>query len=204
MNERQERLRAMAAGAQNRVSSKLGDIWWAFMMRGIFAGVLGLIALIWPTTSLTILIQLVGAYLLVDGMVGLVGAWRASEQGLALWRALVSLVIGLVLLIWPEPFIRILLMVFGAWALYTGISQIFEARRMDPQVTDRGFMTTIGILVAVIGVVLLIWPGSGVVTISWVIAFAALLVGALFIFLALRLKKLKGRVDGIEIPRSGS
>jgi hypothetical protein len=31
MNQREERLRLLAAGAQNRVSSKLGDIWWAFM-----------------------------------------------------------------------------------------------------------------------------------------------------------------------------
>ena len=31
MNEQEERLRFLAAGVQNRVSSKLGDIWWAFM-----------------------------------------------------------------------------------------------------------------------------------------------------------------------------
>jgi Short repeat of unknown function (DUF308) len=80
-----------------------------------------------------------------------------------------------------------------AWALFTGFTLILEERRMDPQVTDRGLMTTIGILVAVTGVVLLIWPKSGLVTMAWVIAFAALLVGALFVFLALRLKKLKER-----------
>ena len=45
MNKREERLRFLAAG----VSSKLGDIWWAFMLRGVFAGVLGVCALIWPT-----------------------------------------------------------------------------------------------------------------------------------------------------------
>jgi len=201
MNERQERLQALATEARDRVSGKLGDFWWAFMVRGIFAGVLGLIALIWPTASLTILIRLVGIYLLVEGGASLFRAWRASERGIDLWRALVSLVFGLVLIIWPEPFIRILLMVFGAWALYTGIGQILEVRRIDPQGTDRGLMTTIGILVAIIGLVLLIWPKSGQVTIAWVIAFAALLVGALFIFLALRLKDLKERVEGMGATR---
>ena len=201
MNERQERMQALAAEARDRVSGKLGDLWWAFMARGIFAGVLGLIALIWPTASLTLLIRLVGVYLLVEGVVSLLGAWRASEKGLGLWRALASVVIGLVLLIWPEPFIRILLMIFGAWALYTGITQILEARRLDPQVTDRGLLTTIGILVAVIGLVLLLWPQSGLVTIAWVIALAALLVAGLFIFLALRLKNLKARVGGMGAAR---
>ena len=41
MSKREERLRFLAEGAQNRVSSRLGDIWWAFMLRGVFAGVLG-------------------------------------------------------------------------------------------------------------------------------------------------------------------
>jgi hypothetical protein len=49
MNKREERFRLHAAGAQDRVSSNLGDIWWAFMLRGVFAGVLGVCALIWPT-----------------------------------------------------------------------------------------------------------------------------------------------------------
>jgi hypothetical protein len=38
MNNREERLRFLAAG----VSSKLDDIWWAFMPRGVLAGILGI------------------------------------------------------------------------------------------------------------------------------------------------------------------
>jgi uncharacterized membrane protein HdeD (DUF308 family) len=50
-------------------------------------------------------------------------------------------------------------------------------------------------MVTVVGLVLLIWPGTGVVAISWIIALAALLFAALLIFVALRLKRLKKRVD---------
>jgi hypothetical protein len=78
MNKREERLRRLAEGAQNRVSSQLGDIWWAFMLRGVFAGVLGICALIWPTLGFTILTRLVGLYLLADGLPGLMGALRAA------------------------------------------------------------------------------------------------------------------------------
>jgi uncharacterized membrane protein HdeD (DUF308 family) len=56
--------------------------------------------------------------------------------------------------------------------------------------------------VAVIGLVLLIWPGTGVVAISWIIALAALMLAALLIFLALRLKRLKKRVDNLAPLRS--
>jgi uncharacterized membrane protein HdeD (DUF308 family) len=86
-------------------------------------------------------------------------------------------------------------MVFGAWALFTGVSQIVAARRANVDDAERGLMTSIGGTVAVIGLILLIWPGTGVVAISWFIAFGALLFAALLIFLALRVKRLQQRID---------
>ena len=123
MNERKEPLGSLAAGMQSRVSAKLGDIWWAFMLRGVFAGVLGIFALIWPTPTFTILTRMIGLYCLADGLPGLVGALRASDRGTYLLQAVVSLVVGGFLLFWPSTSARTLLMVFGGWALFTGVSQ---------------------------------------------------------------------------------
>jgi uncharacterized membrane protein HdeD (DUF308 family) len=187
---------------QSRVSGKLGDIWWAFMLRGMFAGVLGIFALIWPTPTFTILTRMIGLYFLADGLPGLVGALRASASGTYLLQAVVSLVAGGVLLFLPSASARTLLMIFGGWALFTGVSHILTARRANVEDTARGLMTTMGGAVAVVGLVLLIWPGTGVVAISWIIALAALLLAALLIFLALRLKRLKKRVDNLASLRS--
>jgi uncharacterized membrane protein HdeD (DUF308 family) len=184
------------------VSAKLGDIWWAFMLRGMFAAVLGMCALIWPTPSFTILTRMVGLYCLADGLPGLAGALRASDRGTYLLQAVASLVVGGFLLFWPSTSARTLLMVFGGWALFTGVSHILAARRANVEDTDRGLMTTMGGAVGVVGLVLLIWPGTGVVAISWFIALAALLLAALLIFLALRLKRLKKRVDNLASLRS--
>jgi uncharacterized membrane protein HdeD (DUF308 family) len=202
MDERMEPLGSFAAGIQRRVSDKLGDIWWAFMLRGVFAAVLGIFALIWPTPTFTILTSMIGLYCLADGLSGLMGALRASDRGAYLLQAVVSLVVGGVLLFWPNASARTLLMVFGGWALFTGVSNILAARRANVADADRGLMTTMGGAVAIAGVVLLIWPGTGVVAISWIIALAALMLAALLIFLALRLKRLKKRVDKLAPLRS--
>jgi uncharacterized membrane protein HdeD (DUF308 family) len=202
MNERNELLGSLPAGMQSRVSAKLGDIWWAFMLRGVFAGVLGICALIWPTLTFTILTRMVGLYCLADSLPGLVGALRASDRGTYLLQAVVSLAVGGFLLFWPSTSARTLLMVFGGWALLTGVSQILAVRRASVEDAARGLTTTIGGAVAAIGLVLLIWPGTGVVAISWIIALAALLLAALLIFLALRLKRLKKRVDNLAPLRS--
>ena len=94
MNERNEPLGSLAAGMQSRASTKLSDMWWAFMLRSVFAGVLGIFALIWPTPTFTILTRMVGLYCLVEGLSGLVGALRASDRGTYLLQAIVSLVVG--------------------------------------------------------------------------------------------------------------
>jgi uncharacterized membrane protein HdeD (DUF308 family) len=149
MNERNEPFGSLAAGMQSRVSAKLGDIWWAFMLRGVFAGVLGIFALIWPTPTFTILTRLVGLYCLADGLPGLVEALRASDRGTYLLQAVVSLVVGGFLLFWPSTSARTLLMIFGAWVLFTGVSHILAARRANVEDTDRGLTTTMGGAVAV-------------------------------------------------------
>lgn len=190
---RDERLKAFAADMRSRTSDRLGDVWWTFMLRGLLAAALGLCALIWPTLSLEILLRLVGIYCLADGVAGLVGALRSGERP-SLLQAVFGIAVGLVLLFWPGATTRLLLMVFGAWALVTGISQVIAARSLDAE-QDRGPRTTIGVIVAVVGLVLLLWPGTGIVTLSWVIALAALILAALLIFLALRFKGLKTRLD---------
>ena len=202
MNEPREPLRPLAAELQSRLSGKLGDIWWAFMLRGVFAGLLGICALFWPTPSFTILTRVVGLYCLADGLSGLVGVSRASERGSYLLQALVSLVVGVVLLFLPSASARALLMVFGGWAIFTGVSNILAARQATVEDTDRGPVTTMGGTMAVVGLILLIWPGTGVVTISWIVALAALLFASLLTFLALRLKRLKKRVDKLPPLRS--
>jgi len=46
----------------------------------------------------------------------------------------------------------------------------------------------------------IIWPGAAVVTVSWIIAVAALLLAAVLIFMGARFKQLKARVEAIP-PR---
>jgi uncharacterized membrane protein HdeD (DUF308 family) len=58
----------------------------------------------------------------------------------------------------------------------------------------------IGALAGIGSLVLVIWPGTGVVTVSWAIAIAALLIGGSLVYLALRLRKIDKRVENLR-PR---
>lgn len=167
---------------------RTGQIWWVFMLRGGLAAALGIFALIWPTLTLKILVLIVGAYLIADGVMGLVVAVRRGARSGRLLQPVTSVVIGLIVVLWPSQSARTLFMLLGAGALFVGISYVITARRYAVDAMDRQLMTTGGIIAAVLGVILILWPGAAVVTVSWIIATAALLTAAVMIFLGVRFR----------------
>lgn len=199
--ERQER--EEAAAVRQRMSRRLGDAWWAFMARGVLAAALGFGVLFWPTTSLEVLLMLVGLYCLVDGAANLVAMFRGGERDMHVIHALLGLSIGAMLLFWPGISIRGLLIVFGTWVLFTGASQIVAARRVDLESDERTAITAVGAITAVVGVMLMVWPGSGVVLIGWLIGVVTLVVAGLLILVALRLKRLRERLDAPGSAEAG-
>ncbi len=178
-----------------RERSPTVQIWWVFILRGVLAAVLGVFALIWPTLTLEILVLFVGAYLIADGVMGLVvAARRAAAPGRWL-QPVVSTLIGLFLVFWPGESARTLFVVLGAAALFIGIGHLIAARRLRVAAMDRRLMTTAGAVAAIVGGILIVWPGVAVVTLSWIIAASALLVAAVMIFLGLRFKQMGVRLE---------
>jgi uncharacterized membrane protein HdeD (DUF308 family) len=84
--------------------------------------------------------------------------------------------------------------IFGIWALLTGVSEIWAARHQEVEGGERSAITTIGWVAVVVGLIPIVWPGTGVVTIAWLIGIVALLLGVALIWLALRLKRLQAGV----------
>jgi len=195
-----EQLQAAATGARVRISDKLGDVWWSFFIRGLLAVALGIAALLWPKATLALLIRLIGLYVLFDGVLSLLAAFRARELGAYLVPGLISVAIGLILLFWPDVTGRLLLVIVGLWAVFQGVILFLAGRRADMNDPDRGLAITIGAVAAIAGLILVIWPGTGVITISWLIAIVALSIGALLIFLGLRLRQVEKRVENLNRP----
>ena len=197
MPSNNEQLRAAAAGLQNRVSGKMSGIWWAFLLRGLLALGLGVSALIWPSLTLALLIRLIGIYAVLDGAAGIVSSLRHRELQSYLVLSLASLAVGAILIFWPGVTVKGLLIILGFWAVLQGANLFLAGRGAEIDDPNRALLTTTGTVLAVIGLILIIWPGVGVITISWLVAALAFLIGALLVFLALRLRRVKRRVDTI-------
>lgn len=190
-HQREEIIGDKRIEAREAVSEKLADLWWAFMIRGGLAAVVGVAALFWPTGSITLLLQLVGVLLLLDGALTLLGVRRGIAAG---GIGLGAIVIGLVLLIWPEGAARVTFFLLGAWALVTGVGALVAWYQMPDGDPERPTARSVGIASLILGFALVFWPGSGVVALGWAIAFAALAVAILMFWLAARFKRVNDRV----------
>lgn len=188
-----EQVAQAATALRSTAQQELGDFRRAILVKAALLAILGLFALFWPSTSMALLVRLVGAFCIADGIASIVQARRVAN-GQSYWgEAIVSLLIGAVLLFWPGS-AKILLVLFGAWMLYTGIRSFFLSRQLDAADPERSTLQLIGIIASIVGLVLLLWPGAGVATISWLVGIAALVISGMMIYGATRMKQLGTQV----------
>jgi uncharacterized membrane protein HdeD (DUF308 family) len=101
------------------------------------------------------------------------------------WRfvlatGIAAVLAGLITLVWPGVTVLALVVVLGVYLLFTGAAEISWALRERPAL-GWGLLLTRGIVNAVAGVVVLVWPAAT----AWVLAL--LLAGWLFVYAAITL-----------------
>ncbi|WP_010581708.1 HdeD family acid-resistance protein [Schlesneria paludicola] len=193
--EHREKLRQVAYVARERVGERLNDVWWWFLIRGVLAVGLAVVALFWPQKTISVLVNILGAYFLFDGLLGVIGAFRSGgRNGFPLF-SIVSLMVGAILLFWTTLSVRVFLTLVGAWALLQGIGLFLSNRSQGEDAESSRLFAILGAVLVLIGLILVIWPSTGVVAISWLIAVVALILGGVLLFVAERLRRLSRRID---------
>lgn len=161
-------------------------MWGSILLRGLFLAALGLCILLWPDVSIALIVRLIGVFCIVDGLTTILRANRFRPPGRQWIQGAVIAGLGAILLFWPDISGRFVVMLFGVWLLYTGLSQILYSPNADG--SGRTIMRGAGLVSIVAGIILLLWPGAGMVTIAWLIALPAVLIGALLIAMGLRFR----------------
>jgi uncharacterized membrane protein HdeD (DUF308 family) len=174
----------------------LAENWLLLLLRGIVTIAFGVLAFIWPGLTLLTLIFLWGAYAIADGVFAL-GAAVSSKGGEIAprwWLALIGLagiLAGLLAFVWPAITAQLLLVFIASWAILTGALQIWGAIQLRKEIEVEWMLVLSGLLSIALGVALLARPGVGALAVIWLIGSFAILVGCIYVSLALWLKKHK-------------
>jgi uncharacterized membrane protein HdeD (DUF308 family) len=171
----------------------LAKCWWLLLLRGIAAILFGVLAFIWPGLTLVTLVLLYGAFALVDGVISLIAAFTGSAKPAPTWWlvvvGLLGIAAGIVTFAWPGITAILLVLFIGAWALVHGIFEIIGAIQLRKEIDNEWMLILGGVLSVLFGLLVMIAPGAGALGLIWVIASYSILFGAVFIGLALRLRK---------------
>jgi len=154
--------------------------WWALALRGVLALAVGAVFIARPQASVVAAVFVIGAWIFVDGIVGLVSAFTQEDRS---WKSApigaIGAIIGYLILTRTGSATVVLYILIAAWALARGASEIALAARMHKAEPGRGSLAFLGIASFAFGLLLLVAPMVGVVTLGWWIGLYALFYGAI-------------------------
>ena len=170
-------------------------------MRALIALVIGIMMVLSPANALTTVVKIIAAFMLASGVVSLVVGLKDKEKGslpLMSFNALVDLILGLLMFIFPGVIAKFMIYLIGFVLLAFGIVQILaliSARRA----VGMGFGAFIlPIIVTLIGAFILFNPFAE--SVMTMIAGAALIVyGASELLSSWKMKK---AIDEYEIHQA--
>ena len=168
--------------------------WLTIVLRGVAAGLFGLLALMTPQLTLGWLESLFALYALLDGGLALLLTARARRRDpfagrLWLTDGVAGAVTGLLVLGWPDLTLLALLLLVAVRVLAMGAVLAVAGFHLRRAAADGYILGAIGAAAVAFGLVLIVFPAVGVVGLVWAIALFAIMFGAALGTLGERLRR---------------
>lgn len=170
---------------------KLAKHWWAILLRGVVAIIFALLAFLATGFTLELLLIFLGVYLLVDGLLSVIGSLMATNHKnwwVLLLEGIVSLVAGLFVLVWPSITLVIMIYIVAFWAIITGIFEFLASIAGSWAAPGKIFIGVTGVLSIILGILILLYPSFSVAAMIWLLGIYALIIGLSLIFFSFKLK----------------
>ncbi len=162
-----------------------GKAWGLVLAVGIVAVVFGILVLanIWGSVHLVAVFA--GLFLLFAGILQFfVGGGGKTGRVIA---GIIAIIAGVALIAWPEVSVKTVAVIVGLAFLISGISVAVAA--IASRGEGYGVVVGFGIVLAIVGLVFIIWPGPTVTLLMILVGLAALLFGISAIVQAFALRR---------------
>lgn len=182
--------------------------WWTFILRGVLAILFGVLAFFAPQFGIAILVGLFAAWAIIDGIGNLIAGIRTRGQDRSWWlevlEGLVSVAAGVVALLLPAYAAQVLVLVIAAWAVITGVIEVVMAVRLRRVIENEVWMALAGTASILFGIILVLFPSAGALSLVWLIGSFAIAFGAFLIILGWRLRQIDRAVRREWVHRQGT
>lgn len=185
------------------VSNLCHRTWWVFLIGGIAAVAFGILAFINPGVALLVLSLFFAAYILIDGAVNIWGSLTNRDKD-GWWAILLLGILGVLVggyaLLVPPVSIFAFILVVSFMAFVIGASSLYLGWKIRKEMSSEWILYLTGALSIVFSLLILARPDIGGLSVVYLIAAWAILIGLLRIWFSFFVRGLGNR---IESPRDG-
>ncbi|WP_182353239.1 HdeD family acid-resistance protein [Flaviflexus huanghaiensis] len=161
--------------------SFLSYSWWLPFLSGIVAVLFGILAIVMPGATISVLLMLFAVFLIAQGIGLLWSGFKTSGPGsiALLATGIVLIVLGIWTIVATESAAELLVTLMGVWALAIGIATAIGGIGLRGR-SEQWILPLIGgIVMSLAGLLVIIKPWTGVAAIAITIGVGSILWGAL-------------------------
>ncbi len=183
-----------SSGDPGDVLEAVGRSWGWLLMLGVFTLLFGVVLLVWPGKTLVVIAVFLGFYLLLSGIFQIVAGFATTGldggmRALAIVAGIVSVLLGLFAFRSITHSVVLLVLLIGFGWLFRGLVRMIAAIA-DKTTVARGWQIAEGLLGALAGVVILVWPAPSLQVLAWVSGVIFVLLGLIEVFAAFKVRRL--------------
>jgi len=175
----------------DNLMTAIGRNWWVLLFAGILSLAVGVAALVWPGKTVLVVAIVFAIWLIVSGIFSIVRGFAHGLTGgmraLFIITGILSLVLGIFAIRGEFQELYILSLFIGIGFLFRGFASLFLGLENKE---GRGANIFFGILMLIGGVVVLVWPGISLVTLTWVVGIWLIIIGIYEVIAAFSVKRL--------------
>jgi uncharacterized membrane protein HdeD (DUF308 family) len=185
------------------VAAAAKSSWGVVLLCGLGLIALGIALLVWPSASLTVVAILIGAAILVAGLVKLWEGFtaRAESGGMRAGYVVIGLLavlVGIYLLRHHALSLFLVAFVTGVFFIAHGISDLGLA--ISANTPNRGLRAVLGVFSLAAGIIMVIWPGITLVLLLTIVAAWLLFYGVVLGALAFSIRRAGKVAENMSMP----
>ncbi|WP_230741916.1 HdeD family acid-resistance protein [Methanooceanicella nereidis] len=151
------------------LKEKLHELWGNLglnlILRCILAMIFGTLVFLYPDISPKVFFMIFGTFALMDGLILIMHSLSVRAIDMVwparLIRGLLGIITAFTVFIRPDLLMPLLIYIISAYAIFSGLLQIYTGIRIRESIRWGSFIILSGILVVSIGIIIVIEPVSG-------------------------------------------
>jgi uncharacterized membrane protein HdeD (DUF308 family) len=175
--------------------------WWVFLVGGIASVIFGVLAFINPGIALLVLATFFAAAVLVDGAFNIAGSLQNRDKDgwwVMLLLGILGLLVGGFALVNPPVSNMAFIYLVAFQAILLGIFTVLLGYKVREATEREWILYATGGLSVVLGFLVVLNPAAGGLSIVYLIALWAIVIGALKIMFGLKVKNLPGSIADLR------